>query len=167
MRKPDEILTAALRAVAEDDATLRASAAVEARLLVEVSAIAALRRRRRLALLGAAAALLVAIAVPAYRIGTRRATEVATTTAAGVPDTSPVTEVTTAFLPLAYSSAPITDGQLVRLAVPRAALGSFSLAPVDAVALSESETVIADVLVGEDGLARAVRFVRQSNTVKD
>jgi hypothetical protein len=44
--------------------------------------------------------------------------------------------------------------------VPRTALASFGLASPDMQSGSSSRTVLADVLVGEDGLARAVRFVR-------
>jgi hypothetical protein len=69
-------------------------------------------------------------------------------------------EVATAFLPLSYSGVPLMNAELVRIEVPRAALVSFGLAPVESLDASSSGTVLADVLVGEDGLARAVRFVR-------
>jgi hypothetical protein len=71
--------------------------------------------------------------------------------------------VATAFFPLTYSSLPISNAQLVRVQVPRSALASFGLAPIDVPASAAtgiaSATVSADVLVGEDGVARAVRFV--------
>jgi len=73
--------------------------------------------------------------------------------------------VTTAFLPLAYSGVPIVNGHIVRMEVPRASLVSFGLVPADAAdggPGASSGTVLADVVVGEDGLARAVRFVRRS-----
>ena len=73
------------------------------------------------------------------------------------------TEAATAFLPLAYSGVPATNAQLVRLEVPRAALASFGLAPIETLAAPLSDTVPADVLVGEDGLARAIRFVRPAS----
>jgi hypothetical protein len=161
--KTDRALTAALRAVAEDEAGRTASPAVEARLLAEVRSIGATRRRRALVLLAAAAALLIAAVVPVSRIARRQPASVPAT---ATPQNAAVTEVTTAFLPLAYSTAPITDGQLVRLEVPRAALASFGLGAVESSDFSSSETVLADVLVGEDGLARAVRFVRPSITMK-
>ena len=54
---------------------------------------------------------------------------------------------------------------LVRLEVPRAALASFGLTPPDAPdggsPAAAAGTVQADVLVGEDGVARAVRFIVQ------
>src|SRR5207302_4751293 len=68
------------------------------------------------------------------------------------------TEVTTEFLPLTYSDVPVSSGQIVRLEVPRAALASFGLTSAESAAASPLATVLADVLVGEDGLARAVRF---------
>ena len=56
---------------------------------------------------------------------------------------------------------PLTDGHIVRMEVPRAGLVAFGLEPRDLP--TERSTVLADVLVGEDGLARAVRFVRAVN----
>jgi hypothetical protein len=153
----DRRLQAALRALAEDEAHLRASAAVEARLLVEVRSIARARRRRRqAAVLTTAAALLVAVAVPVWRRTSPR--RVATTPLPAVETSA--REVATAFFPLTYHDVPLIDGQIVRLEVPRAALGSFGLLSFDSLDTSPSATVTADVLVGEDGLARAVRFVR-------
>jgi hypothetical protein len=150
-------LTAGLRAVADDDGGVGASPVVEARLLAEVRSIARARRRRRHAsVLALAAALLLAVAVPLWRASPRRPdTE---TTSPRVHDSR--REVTTAFLPLLYSNIPFTEGQIVRLEVPRTALVSFGLASPDSIDGSSSRSVLADVLVGEDGLARAVRFVR-------
>ena len=49
-------------------------------------------------------------------------------------------------------------GSTVRIEVPAMTLVSFGLAPTD---FREGDgTVQADVLIGEDGLARAIRFVR-------
>ena len=82
--------------------------------------------------------------------------------APAAPVEEPRREVATAFFPLVYSGIPFTDGQHCPDGVPRTALASFGLASPDADALdaASSRTVLADVLVGEDGLARAVRFVR-------
>jgi hypothetical protein len=53
----------------------------------------------------------------------------------------------------------MTESRVIRLAVPRTTLVTFGLASVD---MAESaEMVLADVVVGEDGLARAVRFVER------
>jgi hypothetical protein len=154
-------LDAALRAVAEDEARLNASASVEQRLRAEVRSIALRRRRRYAAALALAAALLIAAAAPAWWMSKRRAGASSTPADSSSPQAAAsVAEVSTSFLPLAYSGVPITNGQLVRLEVPRAALASFGLAPLEDLDSPSSGTVLADVLVGEDGLARAVRFVR-------
>jgi hypothetical protein len=63
----DPLLTSALRAVAEDDRRLGASAAVEARVLADVRLVARSRRTRaRVAMLAAAAALFAAVALPLW-----------------------------------------------------------------------------------------------------
>ncbi len=68
-------------------------------------------------------------------------------------------EVATEFIPLVHAGqyAPAEEGHLVRVEVPRSALVSFGL-PVNAEATGGS--VKADVLMGQDGIARAIRFVR-------
>jgi hypothetical protein len=66
-------------------------------------------------------------------------------------------EVMTEFIPIVYDPEPIERGQIVRIRLPVAALGSFGL-PVNEE--HAEETIRADVLLGEDGLARAVRFVK-------
>jgi hypothetical protein len=142
---------AALRALRDAERNLGASSEVEQRLRSEVRAIRERRRRARLVTFAAAAVLMVVIA------GSLRL---------GAPDQLPTTgnrppaEVVTAFFPLVYGSVPMTNGQVVRMEVPRTALASFGLGAVEALGSPEPETLLADVLVGEDGLARAVRFVR-------
>jgi len=146
----NRLLVRTLRAVAEEDASIGASASIHTRLLEEVRSIAAARRRRkRAAFVAIAAALLIAVAVPARRMLSRRPA-----------NPQIVAEVTTEFLPLLYSGVPARNVQMVRIAVPRAALASFGLSPLEAPDRTSSETVLADILVGDDGLARAVRFVR-------
>jgi hypothetical protein len=68
-------------------------------------------------------------------------------------------EVASDFFPLTYEedSAPMESGQLIRVQMPRSALVSFGL-PVNVE--RADAPVTADLLVGEDGLARAIRFVR-------
>jgi hypothetical protein len=150
----DRALSAALRALAEDDRAAGASAAVEARLLAEVRSIGTARRRPRSSIfLAIAAALVLAVALPVWQLGTHRLPA----QRAAEPARTWEREIATAFLPLAYSSVPVTNAQIVRMQVPRSALASFGLAPRGT---SDPAMVLADVLVGEDGLARAVRFVR-------
>ena len=66
-------------------------------------------------------------------------------------------ELMTDFIPVAYDPNPIELGRLVRVRLPRAALVAFGL-PVNE--QRAEEPIQADVLLGDDGLARAVRFVR-------
>jgi len=156
-------LRSTLHDLANDDGrrATDVSPRVVARLLGEVRARHPQPAGARLARsfgLALAATLLVALAVPLWmvsRIGSRGV--LSSSNAPG--DRAP--EVTTAFLPLPFSSVPTRDAQIIRIEVPRAALGTFGLLPVDSVgSLGWGSAVVADVIVGEDGLARAVRFVR-------
>ena len=160
-RHHDEALTRALRAVAQDDLSLKASAGIETRLLTEALGITRARRRRVWTAAGALALLAAAIAIPVWRTATDRpsgsdaANSTESARAAGVEDT-------TEFFPLMYSNVPLTNAQTVRLELPQSALTSFGLDPDD-----PAGTVLADVVVGQDGLARAVRFVRPAITTKE
>jgi hypothetical protein len=72
------------------------------------------------------------------------------------PADSRAQEIATEFIPLGqYAQA--EEGHLVRVELPRSALASFGL-PVNAE--SAGGRVKADVLLGEDGTARAIRFIR-------
>jgi hypothetical protein len=149
-----DALTKGLRAVAEDDERLGSSAAVGLRLLAEVQAIAEARRRRALVLsLSAAAAVLIAVLVPAWRVWQAAMKPAAQADAAVVSR-----ELVTEFFPLRYSNVPARGGYVVRMQVSRSALASFGVAPPAGDVASPS--LLADVVVGDDGLARAVRFVR-------
>jgi hypothetical protein len=68
-------------------------------------------------------------------------------------------EIATDFLPLTYGNnlSQFDDGQVVRVEVPRSLLQSFGF-PVNAERVGER--VKADVLLGNDGVARAIRFIR-------
>ena len=68
-------------------------------------------------------------------------------------------EIATDFLPVGYTS-PMTlqdGGQVMRVELPRSALAGFGL-PVNMDRVNER--VKADVLMGPDGQARAIRFVQ-------
>lgn len=71
----------------------------------------------------------------------------------------PGEEIATDFMPLTYESdsQPMESGQLIRVQVPRTALASFGL-PVNFE--RANETIKADLLLAEDGSARAIRFIR-------
>ncbi|MDX6694319.1 MAG: hypothetical protein QOF02_1922 [Blastocatellia bacterium] len=68
-------------------------------------------------------------------------------------------EIVTEFMPLTYGAAlsPSEGGQLVRVELPRSALASLGF-PMNVE--RPDERVKADVFLGHDGLARAIRFVR-------
>ncbi len=72
---------------------------------------------------------------------------------------SPLLEVTTDFIPLVHCVGLdcFEGGQLVRVAMPRLALIFLGLPMNEQLA---QEPVTADVLIGGDGVARAIRFVR-------
>jgi hypothetical protein len=153
----DSELSAALRALAKDDANLSASPAVEKHLLSELRAISRARRHRAwLGMSLVAAALLIAISLYALRNGNRQGSD--TVQLPSAPEAA-ITEVATEFLPLPYYHVPMNTGSTVRIEVPATALASFGLAPTEFRNGSDG-TVQADVLIGEDGLARAIRFVR-------
>ena len=69
------------------------------------------------------------------------------------------TEIATDFIPLMNRETfgEMEGGQLMRVELPRSALMSFGL-PMDME--RATERIKADVVVGYDGLARAIRFVR-------
>jgi hypothetical protein len=148
----DESLSAALRAVAAADADLGASPSVEARLLIEVRAMARARRAAHLKMYAVAAGLVLAVGTAVWTVRTVPADgPVAATPAPGG-------EQTTEFFALPYSSVPASGAHLVRLEVSRTALASFGLESGDS-QNDAARTVLADVIVGHDGLARAIRFV--------
>lgn len=68
-------------------------------------------------------------------------------------------DIATDFIPLTYeaSQGAMDGGHVVRVELPRTALAQFGL-PMNAE--RSNEPVTADVLLGDDGLARAIRFVR-------
>ena len=148
-------VSAALTALNRADARgMGASARVQAVLVAEVRSHAATERRGHLLTLATAASLALIVSASIWWMR------------APVP-LSPVfgsavagREVVTDFLPLPFSGVPTSTTHIVRLEVPRRALSSFGLGSFDAVDPSASAMVLADVLIGDDGLARAVRFVR-------
>jgi hypothetical protein len=68
-------------------------------------------------------------------------------------------DIATDFIPLTYGAGlnSMDSGRVVRVELPRTAMARFGL-PVNAE--RASEPVKADVLLGDDGLAQAIRFVR-------
>jgi hypothetical protein len=73
-------------------------------------------------------------------------------------------EVDTNFLPLMAASPlePTESGHLIRMNLPRSTLGRFGF-PINSE--RSEEPIKADVLIGEDGVARAIRFVYTAENV--
>jgi hypothetical protein len=92
----------------------------------------------------------------------RRSNQVTATPKSAIGDSrlTPTSgEIATDFMPVAYGDNlnSIDSGRIVRVEMPRSALAQFGL-PVNME--RASERIKADVLIGEDGTARAIRFVR-------
>ena len=149
-------LAAAFRALKESDDALTASSSVEARLRAEVASLGKAARQsngRRLGLgLAFAASLVLLVSSSIWWMAQIEQTSELKSTAAR-------REVVTDFVPLPYATVPSRSIQIVRLEVSGTALASMGLASFDP-PNPGSPTVLADVVIGEDGLARAVRFVR-------
>lgn len=181
----EEYIAAALRALAEQDAELEASLRVEDRVRKTFRRTHA-RRKWRNGLTWSLA--LAASLVVVFLVGMRdkqhpapaRAKEVATKPPQlAVVDSLPVEvapalepvrrvrqiapkrnaqsrEVVTEFFPLLDVALPFERGELLRVTVPASTMRKVGL-PVNENRLTER--VYADVLVGNEGLARAIRFV--------
>jgi hypothetical protein len=155
-----EDLLAGLRALARD---LEARDQAQARL--ETSLRTAYRRHRRQVIwrrgitVGAIAASVVLVVASAV-VMLKRHPAPGVPTAQTPPAARPAeVEVTTGFLPVIGGDfmEPLDRGRVVRVQLPRSALRAFGLPMNEDRA---EEWVKADVLLGEDGLARAVRFVQ-------
>ena len=145
-----------LREMADADAASGASPAVRERLLEEVRARRRARRVSAIKMYALAAGLVIATALPVWQLTTRPAIE---RSPRAVTISGGDAEVATAFYPLAYGAVPVTQGNIVRVAVSPAAVAALGVEPMG-VNTSPTDVLLADVVVGEDGLARAVRFVR-------
>jgi hypothetical protein len=188
MNSEDRILRA-LQALQQADREREAPAAVEARLLTEFRARLrqpGSRIPRRIswplaATLAAAAMAVLLLRLHYTRPEIHRASAPRTTApvarveqaptpvqskaapvrkrvAAAIPE--PPGEIVTDFFPLMDVAPPLGRGQLLRVAVPASTMRSVGL-PVREERLNEP--VQADVLLGEEGMVRAIRFVSQRN----
>ena len=142
-------------ALKKADEPMGASASVEARLRAEVRARAGRRSPASSISLAIAASLAVIIGASAWFL--RDAARIEVPQPPAVADAG---EPLTGFVPLGYNRIPSGPTHIVRIEVPRKALASFGLLSMDSTGSPESDTVLADVIIGDDGLARAVRFVR-------
>lgn len=175
----DEKILEALQALAENDRDREAPSAMEARL---IEAFRSHRSRRRWIWVGISA--IAAGVVLAVLLSSNRATrplavaappefpaarqEVAPQVRAAATPAAPrkaarkvvqpeAREVVTDFFPLMDPAPPFERGQMLRVQLPAAAMRTVGL-PVREDHLADP--VQADVLVGEEGMPRAIRFVR-------
>lgn len=158
-----------LKALAETDRNLEAPRAVELRLRSAFRKKYAHPKWLYFAIAAAAAMATFFLAqtkphVPPQVIKTAAVTP----PVADVPIARPVTrkavhrkpqphEVVTEFFPLIEDPPPFERGELLRVSLPASAMRGVGLS------VSEdrlTDIVQADVLVGQEGLARAIRFVR-------
>jgi len=153
-----------LRALAESDREREAPAEVEARLLL------AFRRkhsRPKWPYFAIAAGIVLALLL--YPRPKPQAAKIAVVTPSVavtpvspqaprkvVHRRSPPREIVTEFYPLMEDPPPFERGELLRVSLPASAMRSVGL-PVREERLDDR--VQADVLVGQEGLARAIRFV--------
>ncbi len=175
----EDYVVAALRALAEQDRDREAPEEIETRLLAEFRRRRARKRLKTVALASLAIAAGITLffvagsherpkpvapaPVPKQLVAEVPApTEIA---AAPVPkQVRPVRrlpieqprETVTQFFPLLDVAPPFERGELLRVMVPASTMRKVGL-PVNEDRLSDR--VYADVLVGQEGLARAIRFV--------
>jgi hypothetical protein len=174
--KGEQDIIAALRALAGADSAVGASPELEGRVRQAFRARQARRKwNRAVAWMLAAAAVLIAVLV--IRQPHPRPAVVAHDPALGaVADEStmpvhiaapvkqrrarsrPPHEIVTEFFPLIDAPPPMDRGEVFRVSVTAAAMRAVGL-PVAEDRLSDR--VQADVLVSEEGLATAIRFVKQ------
>ena len=180
---PEQQLLDALEALGEHDRDRQAAPATEARLRVAFRRHRRVRRLRQFSAITIAAGIVIAI-VATHSRGSQPAritparTEAAATlpaqpAAPPIPTSSPVLrstpkartrytvdlEIATDFFPLMDVPPPVGRGALVRVNLPAEAMRTVGL-PVREDRLSER--VQADVLLSEEGLATAIRFVKVS-----
>jgi hypothetical protein len=159
-------LALALRRLADASAPPPIDPRREAALLAAFDAAAQAPAPRRrpywgMAGLAAAAAVLMAVALPPVRAG-RHGIPPGGDSAAHMPVPSSVRDVPLeappgefVIVPGAAALPPMESGSLVRMVVPVAMLPSLGLTPP----AGSKDAVKADVIVGQDGLTRAVRLV--------
>ncbi len=171
----EQDLIAALKALADADGAVEASPELEIRVRQAFRTRRARRRWNRAAAWSLAAAAMV-IAIFALRPPRARPVKVAQQAApAAVRRETPALvpsaptaktrrarkpqprEIVTEFFPLMDAPPPMDRGEVFRVTVPAAAMRTVGL-PVAEDRLADR--VQADVLVSEDGLVTAIRFVR-------
>jgi hypothetical protein len=174
--KAENDIVEALRALAGADGAVEASPELEARVTRAFRVRQARRKWNRAAAWTIAAAAAVAIAMfmvrqprPVVQQATYQSPRAAVPAEPGAPAriaeparirharTRQPREIVTDFFPLIEAPPPLDHGELFRVTVSAAAMRTVGL-PVPEDRLTDR--VQADVLVSEDGLATAIRFVK-------
>jgi hypothetical protein len=157
-----------LKALAESDRDLSASPAVEMRLRSAFRRKYARPKWPYFALAASAAIALFFVVRPKPHVPPQVAKATAVTSAVPAIPVAKIVppktarrrpqprEMVTQFFPLMEDPPPFERGELLRVSLPAAAMRSVGL-PVSEDRLTDM--VEADVLVGQEGLARAIRFV--------
>lgn len=172
----DQVLQA-LKALAESDGDREAPLAVEARLLAKFRSRRASYRRRWVGVGAIAAGFVLAVVLSTNRSSKPVVSAAPQLIQYSVLQAPPVVaavapaarnaarkiarpqarEVVTDFFPLMDPAPPFERGQMLRVELPAAAMRTVGL-PVREDHLGDP--IQADVLVGEEGMPRAIRFVR-------
>ena len=170
----ERAVTSGLRAFAARTASAEAPPRVEAALLRALrdpqsverggAATTSPSRAVELLLLAAAAAILAAIVVAPPRAGSfpepapPRATAGSATTVAGGAAAAPAAGENADFVSLSYGEdlRELDSVQVVSVELPRTALAALGWPGADS---AQTGSVKAEVIVGHDGVARAIRFV--------
>jgi hypothetical protein len=168
----EDRVTEALRALRRADSELEIDGEAEVRTLLKFRRQRRRRRLRGVAWGSAIAAVLVVSML--YRPAPEARHVIVAASVAAVEVSRPPTavvappakrrsvpkrepeEVVTPFFPLMVSAPPFESGLLVRMTVPASAMRNVGF---DVSEEHLSDPVLADVLVGQDDLARAIRFV--------
>jgi len=173
-----ESLDDALRALAADAAHLAMPPRVEAALAEEFrrQRAASARRRswQRIAAMGIAASLLLAVGLSVHSWYAKREVAVQTPTRSAPPAPSETAAPSEAavvadandfvLLPYGADSAAAGEGTVVRVLLSRASLSSLG---VSVAGLGGKESVLADLVVSEDGTPEAIRFVAEQSTTQE
>ena len=158
IRAKQPTLRAALRALAARDASEGASPFVEAQLLTAVRRLRRARKRSLTKFLMFSSGLCAASVMAIWSLPRRAALEDNKTDT--VRPTVTKAELVTAFFPLGFSTLPVSGERLVRVQVSADTVRAFGVQLPASDKGAASDEILADVIVGDDGVARAVRFVR-------
>jgi len=129
-------------------------------ILAAVMSVPRAERAKVVTVKQALPAAAVPVIAPVYREAKRRPPRTLRAAARKRPSAKTASlprEIMTDFIPMTDDPHPIERGRVVRVRLPRTALAAFGL-PVNE--QQAEQAIRADVVLGEDGLARAIRFIQ-------